>query len=120
MAATRLISAILALLILTLGNSYGQSFPNRPERIVVAVPGSAPDTIARVIAHGMAEPLAQPVIIDNRPALLVVDTLKRATPDGHAIAIGGTTIWTAPLLQKTYYDAIKDLSPVTLVASFCY
>ncbi len=113
-------AVLLAGLMLGCGIASAQNFPDKPVRFVVAVPGSAPDIIARAIAQQMTQPLGQPVIVENRPVILIVDTLKRSAPDGHTIALGGTSIWTTPLLQKTSYDAEKDLAPVTVVASFPY
>ena len=47
--------------------AWAQSYPTRPVRLIVgAVPGSAPDVIARLIAQSLAERLGQSFIVENR------------------------------------------------------
>jgi hypothetical protein len=44
-----------------------ETYPSRPVRLIVgAVPGSAPDVIARLIAQSLAERLGQSFVIENR------------------------------------------------------
>jgi len=44
-----------------------QTYPSRPVRLIVgAVPGSAPDVIARLIAQSLAERLGQSFVVENR------------------------------------------------------
>src|SRR5262245_47124700 len=53
-----------------LGISAGAAgqYPERPLRLVVPqAPGSATDTVARILAPEMARPLGQPVVVENRP-----------------------------------------------------
>ena len=48
------------------GAAFGQTYPNAPIRIVTAPAGGGSDFIARIMAQGMAGPLGQQLIIDNR------------------------------------------------------
>ena len=41
-----------------------QTFPAKPVRIVTSPVGGANDTISRIIAQGISEPLGQPVIVE--------------------------------------------------------
>jgi len=95
---------------------YGQDFPYRPIRMVTSSVGSGNDAVARLIAAGIAGPLGQQVIIENRPSgTIPIDLVSKAEPDGYTLLLYGGTIWIMPLLQATPYDPIKDFAPITLV-----
>jgi tripartite-type tricarboxylate transporter receptor subunit TctC len=100
-----------------------QAWPARPIRLVVPFPpGSSPDIIARLVAEPLAQALGQPVVIDNKPGAggnLGTGLVAKAEPDGYTFlfTIQGPLV-TAPLLSKSLgYDPLKDLVPVTLVAT---
>ncbi len=103
--------------------AFAQAWPNRPIKLVVAFPpGSSPDYIARLIAEPLARALGQPVVIDNKPGAggeIGTGAVARAEPDGYTLllTIQGPLV-TAPLLKKALnYDPLRDLAPVTLVAT---
>jgi tripartite-type tricarboxylate transporter receptor subunit TctC len=105
------------------GSAVAQGWPARAIKLVVPFPpGSSPDLIARVIAEPLARVLAQPVVIDNRPGAggnVGTGAVARAEPDGYTLlfTIQGPLV-TAPLLSRQLgYDPVKDLAPVTLVAT---
>ncbi len=99
------------------------AWPSRPIRLVVPFPpGSSPDFIARLIAEPLGQALGQTVIVDNRPGAggnIGTGAVARAEPDGHTLlfTIQGPLV-TAPLLTRGLnYDPVRDLAPVTLVAT---
>jgi tripartite-type tricarboxylate transporter receptor subunit TctC len=99
-----------------------RDYPTRQIRLVVPFPAGGPnDFIGRVFAQKMQELLGQPVIVDNRAGaggVLGTDNVAKAEPDGYTIAIssaGALAISTA-MQEKTLYDPLKDLAPVTLAA----
>jgi tripartite-type tricarboxylate transporter receptor subunit TctC len=48
--------------------AQAQSYPTRPVRMIVPqAPGSASDTVARIIAAELTQRLKQQVVVDNRP-----------------------------------------------------
>jgi tripartite-type tricarboxylate transporter receptor subunit TctC len=103
--------------------AVAQSWPARPIRLVIPFPpGSSPDLIGRLIAEPLAAALGQPVVIDNKPGAggnLGTGLVAKAEPDGHTLlfTIQGPLV-TAPLLSKALpYDPVKELAPVTLVAT---
>jgi tripartite-type tricarboxylate transporter receptor subunit TctC len=55
--------------------------------------------------------------VDNRGGVVAIETLIRALPDGYTLLYYGSGLWLAPLMQKTTYDPIKDLAPVTVATS---
>ena len=97
-------------------------FPDHPLRLVVPqAPGSATDTVARILAPEMSRPLGQPVVVDNRPggALTIgIDAVAKAAPDGYTIGMGpiGALAITRHMVAKLPYDIERDLQPVALVA----
>ena len=93
----------------------GQDYPSKPIRIVTATPGSGSDFVARLIAQGIAAPLGQPVIVENRPSNLTGDTARKALPDGYTLLVEGNSFWLGPLVQKMPYDVLRDFTPVTIV-----
>jgi len=100
-----------------------QAWPARPIRLVVPFPpGSSPDIIARLLAEPLAHALGQAIVVDNKPGAggnLGTGAVAKAEPDGYTFlfTIQGPLV-TAPLLSKSLgYDPLKDLLPVTLVAT---
>jgi tripartite-type tricarboxylate transporter receptor subunit TctC len=100
-----------------------QSFPARQMRFVVTFPpGGTTDILAREIGARLQESWKQNVVVDNRPGAggnIGADIVAKAPPDGHTILLGtnGTHAINPSLYTKMPYDAIKDFSPITLVAS---
>src|SRR5438128_6513699 len=98
-------------------------WPDRPLKLIVPFPpGSSPDIIARVLAEPLARSLGQPVVVDNRPGAggnLGTGLVAKAAPDGYTwlFTIQGPLV-TAPLLSRSLgYDPVKELAPVSLVAT---
>jgi len=103
--------------------SFAQAWPSRPIKLVVPFPpGSSPDIIARLLAEPLGQALGQTVIVDNKPGAggnLGTGLVAKADPDGYTLlfTIQGPLV-TAPLLSANLnYDPLKDLAPVTLVAT---
>ena len=100
-----------------------QSFPTKPLRIIVGfAPGGPNDIIARALAARLTESLAQTVTVENRTGAggnLAAELVARAAPDGHTLMLGstGTNSVNPALYPKLSFDLIKDLAPVTQVAS---
>ena len=118
MKALRFLAAVGSLL---LACGAGAQYPDRPIRFIVPqAPGSATDTVARILAPEMAKQLGQPVIVDNRPggALTIgIDLVAKAAPDGYTIGMGpiGAMAITRHMVAKLPYDIERDLQPIALV-----
>ncbi|OAF05237.1 LacI family transcriptional regulator [Bradyrhizobium centrolobii] len=113
---------VLATLLLLPSLAAAQDFPAKPIRLVVPFPAGGPnDIIARVIGQRMSEISGQPVIIDNRGGqggVLGTDAVAKSQPDGYTIAISSAgALAISPSMEKVAYDTLKDLTPVTLVAT---
>ena len=99
-----------------------QSFPNKPVHLVVPyAPGGAVDLVARSLGQGLQQGLGQSVVVDNRPGgggSIGVDLVAKSAPDGYTLsvaAIGALTINVH--LNRLPYDPLKDLAPVTVLAT---
>ncbi|MGB7541361.1 MAG: tripartite tricarboxylate transporter substrate binding protein, partial [Burkholderiales bacterium] len=95
-------------------------WPTRPVKLIVPFPpGGSADLTGRLIAQRLQEALGQPVIVENRAGAggaIATETVARAAPDGYTLllAVAGPLI-TAPLLQKTSYDPLRDFAPISNV-----
>lgn len=99
-----------------------QDFPAKPIRMIVPFPPGGPnDIIARMIGQKMSELTRQPIIVDNRAGqggVLGTDAVAKAAPDGYTVAIASAgALAISPSMEKVAYDTLKDLAPVTLVAT---
>jgi tripartite-type tricarboxylate transporter receptor subunit TctC len=90
----------------------------RPIRLVTSEAGGGNDIQARLIAQGLSMRLGQRVVVDNRPSGVIPgEIVSKAAPDGYTLLLYNNTLWIGTLLQKTPYDAVKDLSPVAWISS---
>jgi len=97
-------------------------FPVKPIRLVIgAAPGGTPDILARILAPKLAEQMGQPVVVDNRPGAagnIGADVLAKAPRDGYTMMIATAPLAVSPsFYKKLPYDSIRDLAPVTQLAS---
>src|ERR1700722_15034050 len=120
----RILAALATTLSLLLPASIAaaEDFPNKTIRLIVPFPAGGPnDIIARVIGQRMSELLKQPVLIDNRDGQgggLGPDAVAKSKPDGYTIAISSAgALAISPSMEKLGYDTLKDLQPITLVAT---
>jgi tripartite-type tricarboxylate transporter receptor subunit TctC len=96
-------------------------YPDRPVRLIVPqAPGSATDTVARILGAELGKELGQQVVVDNRPggALTIgLDLTAKAEPDGYTICMGpiGALAITRHMVPKLPYDIERDFQPVALV-----
>jgi tripartite-type tricarboxylate transporter receptor subunit TctC len=86
-------------------------------------PGSASDTICRIIAEPLSAALKQPVIVEDRPGAdgaVAAQYVQHAAPDGYTLMMATNSPLSADpfLLRDVSYDPVKDFTPVTRVGSF--
>jgi len=107
-----------AAMVLDTSAACGQNYPAKSIHIVTSEAGGGSDFCARIVAQGLTESLGQTVIIDNRPSgVIPAQTVSRAQADGYTLLMGAGSTWISPLLEKTPYDPVKDLSPITIVVT---
>ena len=112
--ASYLLPAIVVAL--SINSACGQTYPNKPVRLVTVTPGNAQDFAARLIAQKLTISLGQQVIVENRGGgFIPAEVVSKAPPDGYTLLVAGTAIWIEPLLrEKVPYDPVKDFAPITL------
>jgi tripartite-type tricarboxylate transporter receptor subunit TctC len=98
--------------------AVAQSYPDKPVRVVTAAAGAGGDFVSRIVAAGLTELWGQQVLIDNRggSAVIPIEVVAKAPPDGYTLLGFGTALWHLPLMQSVSYDPIKDFAPITAVA----
>jgi tripartite-type tricarboxylate transporter receptor subunit TctC len=103
--------------------SAQQPYPSKPIRFVVPYPAGGPlDTVARLLGQRVSESVKQPVIVDNKPGAggnIGADAVAKSAPDGYTILMGAvaTHAINPTLYASMPYDAARDFTPVTQVAS---
>ena len=121
----KILLVLISMIAMSAADALAQTatYPARPVHLIVPFPpGGSTDTVSRVIGPKLAERLAQPVIIDNRPGAggsLGVEITTKAAPDGYTIVLGAAGALTInPTLSKNpTFDPLRELAPITLIGS---
>jgi tripartite-type tricarboxylate transporter receptor subunit TctC len=106
------------------GSALADNYPTKPITIITAFgPGSASDTITRVVAQSLSVALKQSVIVEAKPGAsgaLSALYVARQPADGYTLLMTTNSPHSAaPYLMKSVsYDPIKDFSFVTRFGSF--
>jgi len=107
-------------LALLAGSVSAQTYPSKTVRFVSGVtPGSASDTMARILAEKLSVSLGQPVIVENRlgaGGLVGAKFVASQEPDGHYIMMYASAFTVSTLLNPGVLDP-KELQPVAMVAT---
>jgi len=117
------LAALPALAVLTVLPAQAQTtWPTKMVRIVVGFPGgSTPDIAARALADGLAKVWGQPVVVEAKTGAggnLAADFVAKATDDHTLGVVINGNLTTAKLLNpKLSYDPVKDLLPLSLIAT---
>jgi tripartite-type tricarboxylate transporter receptor subunit TctC len=96
-----------------------QDFPSRAIHIIAPFgPGTATDTVARVIAAELTRLTGQAAVVDNKPGAegqIGAQAAATALPDGYTIFV--TTQTTQAINQHVYkrllYDPVKSFEPIS-------
>ncbi len=100
------------------------NYPSKPITLIAVFgPGSASDTICRVIAQPLSAALKESVIVENRPGAsgaLAAFYVARAAADGYTLLMATNSPLSAvPFLMKNVtYDPVNDFTAVSRVGSF--
>lgn len=117
---TLLIAAVATALALAPLPAAAQ-YPDRIIKLIVPqAPGSATDSLARVIAAELQPQIGQSIVVENRPggALTIgLDLVAKSPADGYTLGMGpvGALAITRHLVKKLPYDIERDFTPIVQV-----
>jgi tripartite-type tricarboxylate transporter receptor subunit TctC len=103
-------------------SAAAQAWPQHPVKIVVpSPPGDGSDAVARAIADKLAIALGQPFVVENKPGaggVVGSNEVAHAPHDGYTLIMGnaGSHGINAAVYTKLNYDAVRDFTPVTMIA----
>jgi tripartite-type tricarboxylate transporter receptor subunit TctC len=118
-------SVLTGAILLASLSALGQNYPTRPVRLVVPLsPGGFADTPARILTPRLSEQLGKQFFVENRPGAggtIGWDFLAKQPPDGYTLAITGAThLISSHLYKSLQYDAFKDFTHISMMASGPY
>ena len=98
-----------------------QQYPTKTVKIVAPVqPGGGVDLTARTVAEQLTKSMGQSFIVENVSGgggVIASQAVARAAPDGYTLMLGYVaTHGTVPAVRKVPYDAVKDFTPIAMVA----
>jgi len=116
-------AALAACLLPAAPAAYAQAFPSKPITLVVPhSAGGTSDILARTVAAEAAKTLGQTIVIDNKGGAngtIAAKQVASSAPDGYTLllATASTHGINPSLYSRISYDAVKDFTPVTLLAT---
>jgi tripartite-type tricarboxylate transporter receptor subunit TctC len=103
---------------------YADDYPSRPITIIAVFgPGSASDTICRIIADKLSPAIGQPVVVVDKPGVdgaMAAAYVHHQPADGYTLLMATNSPLSAdPFLHENIgYDPATDFAPITRVGSF--
>jgi len=113
----------LALCSIFVGSAAAQdAYPSRPVKFILPFPpGGGTDILGRVISERLSASLGQPVVTENRGGAggnVGAEAAAHSAPDGYTIVLVAPSLAISKTLySKLNYDPVKDLAPISLVAT---
>jgi tripartite-type tricarboxylate transporter receptor subunit TctC len=101
-------------------------YPVKPIRVVVPFPpGSATDTITRILGRSIAAAVGQSVVVDNKAGAdgaIAAAEVARTAPDGYTLLMATNSPMSAvPALKKSVpYDPIGDFTPISDIGRYTF
>lgn len=98
-------------------------FPARPVRIIVNFAAGGPsDIVARIVSAKLTDAWGKPVVVENIAGgggNIGVERAVKATPDGYTMLLSGSSpiVINPSLLEKTLFDPVRDLAPISLICT---
>src|SRR3954465_4007558 len=102
--------------------AMAQGYPSHNVTVIVPYPpGGSVDGVARILVQKLNEALGSHFIVENRAGgasgTVGANAAAKAAPDGYTLMVSASVHVINPFLYKNVpYDAVKDFTPVTLLA----
>jgi len=114
--------SLASVCLVSTGAARAEDYPSRPITMMVGFPPGGPtDAQSRIIADGMKDRLGQSIVVETvsgASGTIATGRVVHAAPDGYTIGIGN---WSShvggPALYTLDYDVLKDLQPISLLAT---
>ena len=112
-----------AMFALTAAAALAQTYPSKAIRLLTPYPpGGSTDTLSRIIGPKLSQMLGVPVTVESMAGAnggIALSFLAKSQPDGYTVLI--TTASPIVVNPHTFpnlpYDALKDFTPISLVAT---
>ncbi len=101
-------------------------YPSKPVRVIVPyVAGGAADITARIISQKMSEHLGQTFVVENKAGangMIGTNFVAKAPADGYTLTLtaSGPLVVNPSLYEKTPYDPVADLAPISQITRYQY
>src|SRR5271170_5803343 len=122
MSVLRALSAAIAgmLMVAATGAVAAEPWPTHPIRVISPFPpGSASDTVSRVVLDQVSQQLGQPMVIETKPGaggIVGFADVAKADPDGYTVVTSSTSMGTGAVLHRNLpYDPARDFAPVAML-----
>lgn len=102
--------------------STSNAYPIKPVRVIISTsPSGGTDFATRIFGQKLTELWGQSVVMDNRPGatgMIGLDVVAHANPDGYTLLVMNVGhLITAALSEKLNFDVMKDLTPISVIAT---
>jgi tripartite-type tricarboxylate transporter receptor subunit TctC len=102
------------------------AYPSKPVRVIFPYPpGGGTDAVGRIATNALGELLGQQFVVDTRPGAsgqIGTEIAAKSPADGYTLVLGNV----APIAilpasnPKLPYDPLRDLAPISLIATSDY
>jgi len=118
-------AVVLMCVISPVSVSAGEDWPTHPIRILVGFgAGGGTDVATRIIADPLGEVLGQRIVVENKAGAggtIAADAIVKSQKDGYNAVMASLAHTVAAAMIKVQpYDAVKDFSPVGVVANSAF
>ena len=120
----RFMHGLILTLALVAGAASAQQFPTKPITLICPWPaGGSSDLVMRAFAESAGKLLGQPMIVENRPGAsgtLGAVAMANAHPDGYTLTQLPISVFRLPLMNKTPFDPLKDITYIINVTGYTF
>lgn len=118
LAAASLVASVATAGYAACNAAWAQDYPTKPIKMIITLsPGSAADSMGRIVGEGLSKQLGQPVIFENRAGgngTIGANAVAKADPDGYTLLVNTNLHTLAPaLIAQMPYNVETDFAGIT-------